>query len=121
MAQVQNLAFYQGDDFELVFRLKNKADGTPVDLTGCVPSSDIKVALADITKKLSFHASLSDTPTDGMIILTLTGAQTAGLVAGQGLIYDVQLKWPDGRIKTYLKGSITVEEKSHGRSTPDGR
>lgn len=107
MAQPYPLVFYQGDDFSMTFRLKNKGTGTPVDLTGCVPKADIKVALSDPNPKVSFTAGLLD-PLDGTVKLSLTGAQTAALAAGTALIYDCQLKWPDGTTKTYLGGAINV-------------
>lgn len=107
MAQPYNMVFYQGDDYELVFRLKNKGTGTPVNLTGAVPKSDIKQSASDNTVKISFTAALVN-PTDGTVRLSLTGAQTATLAAGEALVYDAQLKWPDNKIKTYLAGTINV-------------
>lgn len=107
MAQALNLVFYQGDDYQLVFRLKNKGTGTPVNLTGCVPKADIKLTLTDANPKLSFTAALLD-PLDGTVVLSLTGAQTSGLAAGTALVWDVQLRWPDATTKTYLAGTIAV-------------
>lgn len=107
MAQPYNMVFYQGDDFSMTFRLKNKGTGTPVNITGCVPKADMKLALTDATVKMSFTAALVD-PLDGTVSLSLTGAQTATLAAGTNLVYDCQLKWPDATTKTYLNGSISV-------------
>jgi len=107
MAQPYNLVFYQGDDYELVFRLKNKGTGTPVNLTGAVPKADIRITPPDTTVKVSFTATLLS-PTDGTVRLALTGTQTAALAAGQPLVYDAQLKWPDNKVKTYLAGTINV-------------
>ena len=107
MAQNKNLVFYHGDDFELVFRLKNKGTGTPIDLTGCTPRADIRVSYDDATVKQSFTAALLDA-SDGTVIISLTGAEVATLDAGTDLVWDVQLKWPDNKIKTYLFGTIHV-------------
>jgi hypothetical protein len=107
MAQPYNLVLYQGDDFELVFRLKNKGTGTPVNLTGCVPKADMRLTLTDPVVKMSFTASLLD-PLDGTVKLVLSGVQTGSLSAGVPLVYDCQLKWPDATTKTYLSGTINV-------------
>jgi hypothetical protein len=107
MAQPYNLVLYQGDDFELVFRLKNKGTGTPINITGCTPKADIKITASDTTVKASFGASILDA-TDGTVKLVLTGTQTAALAAGTALVYDAQLKWPDNKVKTYLSGTIAV-------------
>lgn len=108
MAQSYDLSFYQGDSFSLVFRIKNKGTGTPVNLTGCVPKSDIKLDVTDTVAVQAFTAALVNA-SDGTVSLSLTPTQTAALAAGTDLVYDVQLHWTDGTIKTYLKGVITVE------------
>jgi hypothetical protein len=107
MAQPYNLVLYQGDDFQLVFRLRNKGNGLPVNLTGAVPKADIKLTAADTNAKLSFTATLLD-PLDGTVSLVLTGTQVGALAAGTSLVYDCQLKWPDNTVKTYLGGTINV-------------
>jgi hypothetical protein len=74
---------------------------------GVVSLSDIKISTSDTTPKVSFTATLL-APTDGTVQLKLTGAQTAALADGVALVYDVQLKWPDNTVKTYLGGTINV-------------
>src|SRR5215831_4496278 len=101
MAQTQNLVFYHGDDFELIFRLKNKGTGLPIDLTGAEPRADIKTDVHDTTATLSFTAELYDA-TDGTTRISLTGAEVAELDPDTGYVWDVQLHWPDDTIKTYL-------------------
>lgn len=108
MAQTKNLVLYQGDSFELIFRLKEKGLGTPVDLTGCVPKSEIRLTPATPTVKVAFTAALVSPATDGKVRLSLTPAQTTALTAGEALVWDVQLLWPDGVVKTYLTGSVNV-------------
>lgn len=107
MAQTYNIVIYQGDDFELVFRLRDKGTGLPTNITGCVPKSDLKIAPTDNTPKASFTATLKN-PTDGTVSLVLTATQTAALAAGVNLVYDAQLKWPDNKIKTYLTGTVVI-------------
>lgn len=108
MPQAKNLVFYQGDTFELIFQLKEKGTGLPVDLTGCVPKSEIRLTPADAAVKLTFTSALIAPATDGKVRLSLTAAQVAGLVPSESLVWDVQLTWPDGSIKTYLNGTIAV-------------
>ena len=107
MAQPKNLVLYQGDTFELIFQLKNKGTGTPVDITGCTPKSEIRLTPATATVKVPFTAQLLDA-TQGKVRLSLTAAQTTALTPGEALVWDVQLLWPDGVVKTYLNGSINV-------------
>jgi hypothetical protein len=108
MAQTKNLVLYQGDTFELIFQLKEKGTGLPVNLTGCVPSSEIRTSAASPTVEETFTAELVSPATDGKVRLSLTAAETTDLSPGASLVWDVQLLWPDGVVKTYLAGSLNV-------------
>lgn len=108
MALTKNIVLYQGDDFELIFQLKNKGTGTPVNITGCTPKSEIRASPDAGTVTVAFAAAIMGAPTDGTVRLYLTSAQTAALTAGEQLVWDVQLLWPSGVIKTYLNGTVNV-------------
>lgn len=101
----KNISLYQGDTFELLFRLKS---GTSyVDLTGATPTAQIRASADAASPIISFTAALTDqTATPGGVMLTLSAAQTSGLTANG--VWDVQLAYPDGSVKTYLKGTVTV-------------
>lgn len=107
MAQTKNLVMYQGDTFELIFQLKEKGVGTPVNLTGCIPKSEIRTSAASPDVVETFTAVL-DPAVDGKVKLSLTAAETTALSPGAALVWDVQLLWPDGVVKTYLAGTINV-------------
>ena len=107
MAQTKNLVMYQGDTFELIFQLKEKGTGLPVDLTGCTPKSEIRISAASPDVVETFTAALAPA-IDGKVRLSLTAAETTALAPGTALVWDVQLLWPDGVVKTYLAGSINV-------------
>ena len=108
MAQAWNIVIYQGDTYELIFQLKNKGTGTPVDITGCVPKSEVRVTPSDASTVVSFTSAILGSPLDGKVRLSLTAAQTTALAPGQQMVWDVQLLWPGGVVKTYLNGTINV-------------
>lgn len=101
----RNLTLYQGDSFDFTFRLRQKnSDGTAgdyVDLTGVTPKAQIRATQDDSAVLMEFTAALTSNP--GEVTLTLTPTQTAALANG---VWDVQLTFPDGQVKTYLAGTI---------------
>lgn len=109
---VYNLTIYQGDTFELTFRLRDSVTRAYLDLTDCTVSSQIRLKESTATPLAVIAGALQDqTATTGGITLSLTPTETAALapVAGNtAYVWDVQLTWPGGRVETYLKGSVTV-------------
>jgi hypothetical protein len=107
MAQTKNLTLYAGDTFDMTFCLKQKGTGLPVDLTGCVPKAQVRTSAQDSTVMAEIDADIMVQSGAGIgkVILHLTPTQTATMTNG---VWDVQLTWPDGSIKTYLNGSVTI-------------
>jgi len=106
-----NISIYKGDTYKRVFRLTDGAIPTPaaIDLTGCVPKAQIRVDPADVSALIDFTATLHTQSggTLGEFEISLTHTETAGLAAA-AYVWDVQLTWPDGTVKTYLAGKCVV-------------
>ena len=109
----RNIQIYKGDSFALSFRLRSRdVNGDPsdyVDLSGCTAKAQIRETEDSSSIIAEFDAEVpTQTGTDlGRVNLSLEPAVTgaAGFIAGK---WDVQLTFPDGAVKTYLNGSVTV-------------
>jgi hypothetical protein len=113
------MLLYQGDDKRYPFRVRYRnLDGTvgaAVDLTGCIAKAQIRPTYASTEVLAEFTATVAVDQVNqrGIVLLSLTAAQTAALAvpssaqpddAGYYLIgvWDVQITYPDGRVQTYL-------------------
>jgi hypothetical protein len=104
MPTQKNLTLYQGDNFQLLFRLKDD-DGVYLDLTGCTPKSQVKDSVGG-TLIVEFVADLADqTTTPGGVLLSLDHTAATGVANG---VWDFQVTYPDGSVYTYLYGTVTV-------------
>jgi len=94
----------QGADFATVITVLT-ANGSPQDLTGATVSAAIKRTGATSMVSASFTATLSGTPTDGKVTLSLTAAQN---VLGAG----VSISDPNGQyvwdLKVVLSGGANL-------------
>lgn len=99
---------YRNDTFDgLVFSLKNSIDETPIDLTG----ASIKVQFRHNTSR-NFVIKELNIGT-GITILDAAGGRLAFdtfIVDWQAsnYVYDIEVTFADGRIKTYVKGSWKI-------------
>lgn len=104
----RNLTIYKGDTFDFTFKLRTKgafgAPGDYVDLTGATAKAQIRASQDDTTVMAEFTCSTGDDT--GSVSLQLSPTQTAALT-GNG-VWDVQITFADGAIKTYLAGTTTV-------------
>lgn len=100
----KNLTFYQGDSFSLKFRLKNPDTDVYLDLAGCTPKAQVRANADDASVMVEFTAALGSNP--GEVVLSLTPVQTAALTLPG--VWDVQLTFPDGSVRTYLAGTTKV-------------
>ena len=104
----------QGDTFTMVFTLlQTVIGGTPVDLTGCVAELAVRQSYASAVVYLLSSAAptanggtLTLGGTLGTIAALIPPADTLTLATGN---YALRVKFPDGSIRTYLEGSITVQ------------
>lgn len=90
--QVLDLVLYAGDGFKLRFVCKTP-DGAPIDVTGGVRAQVRVDRLSDDPPLADFAISLVDAYL-GVIIISLTGAQTQALVGDTGKFSGVwDLEW----------------------------
>lgn len=109
----QNIEIYKGDDFSIFFRIREKlANGDPgsyVDLTGAVGKAQIRQTEDTATVAAEFTVTIGDqVATPGSVLCTLTGAVTGALSITSPAKWDVQLTHADGKVRTYLAGSVTL-------------
>ena len=109
---VRNIEIYQGDTFEIFFRLRvlnpDESPGAYIDLTGCTPKAQIRTAPGASGSPLAeFDASLGNQATyPGSVLLELDAADSAGLSVNGA--WDCQLTLPSGKIRTYVAGTVTL-------------
>lgn len=117
----QDFTLYQGDRFELYFKVYSliwnaatgKYDKGPyVDLTGQTPKAQIKAQRGAAEAVVaSFACSLADQVADkGGVLCVLLPAQ-AELLTANSYVYDVQLSSDADHITTYITGQITVTKQ----------
>lgn len=84
-------------------------DGAPVDLTGTV-TAQVRDARADAAAVQTFAIDLTSHAT-GVVYISLTGAQTAGLLVSPATsfdgFYDVQWSPAGGQPITLVQGEVT--------------
>lgn len=105
----KNITIYQGDTYELIFRLKD-TNGDYVNLTGCTAKSQIRATASTGTVAAEFTATIltQSGATLGGVSLTLSAATTGALSLTTPGVWDVQLTWPDNTVRTYLAGTVTL-------------
>jgi hypothetical protein len=116
---IVNLNVYQGDRFELLFRLRSQVfnaisgkweSGGYLDLTGVTVKSQLRLKKEDTTVAAEFTCTVADqtvADTKGAVLCVLTPAQTA-LLAAPAYYYDVQVTSGPDAVTTYLQGQVMV-------------
>lgn len=105
-----SLSFVQGSTPRYTIVVKqNDANSTPVNLTGCTISGDIRLEYG-----APVLTSWNVSPTNlaqGRFEIHLTKTQTAALpVSGfrTSFVFDIDVTFPNGDVKTYLYGYLKV-------------
>lgn len=104
-----SLSFVQGSTARYSISIRQDTNLLPVDLTGCTFSGDIRQEYG-----APVLTSWNVTPTDlenGRFEIYLTNLQTAALpVSGfrTSFVFDVDIHFPNGDVKTYLYGYLKV-------------
>jgi hypothetical protein len=107
----KNLAIYKGDTYKFSFRLKEQSGAQNyVDLTGCTAKAEIRPDHDSETVLVEFTTEVPTQTGDdlGRVNLSLTPTETSAAASG---VWDVQLTWPDGMVKTYLAESVVVTKE----------
>jgi hypothetical protein len=103
LPQEVDLVLYRGDDFYLTVTVTAAAGG-PFDLTGYVPTAQIRETPDDADPPL---AAFTATVAANVITLHLTHTAAAALTVDPA-VWDVQIADPLGGITTLARGSVTV-------------
>lgn len=109
MPETVDIEIYRGDTFYRILRFRDDTTGNFLDLTSCVPEAQIRTtAVATGTLIADFDCDLLDQNTDpGAVSIRLSPLVTAALTTGG--FWDFQLTHPDGTVRTYLKGSVSLD------------
>jgi hypothetical protein len=108
--QQVDLALYAGDGAALRITVRNtESPPAPLDLTGAV-TAQIRHARPDAAPLVDFTVDAAEAAS-GVVVLHLTGAQTAALVNGTGEafkgVYDVQWTPEGSEPVTLVQGAVT--------------
>ncbi len=103
---ILNLQIDQGSTFSKQITVY-QTDGTTVqNLTGYTVASQVRKNYTS-TNYTTINATNND-PTNGVIVMSLTAAQTAALKAGR-YVYDLQITAADGTVSRTVEGIITIK------------
>jgi len=103
---ILNLQIDQGSTFSKQITVY-QTDGTTLqNLTGYTVASQVRKNYTS-TNYTTINATNND-PTNGVIVMSLTAAQTAALKAGR-YVYDLQITAADGTVSRTIEGIITIK------------
>lgn len=112
MARYEDFTFDQGSDIALELRLIDE-NKSAIDLTGYSVAAKLapNYAATD-SDKTTFTAFVAQPPTEGIVTLSLSNAQTDLLNPRRKYVYDVEVMFEDSDqeliIERVLEGLITV-------------
>ena len=103
---ILNLQIDQGSTFSKQITVY-QTDGTTVqNLTGYTVASQVRKNYTS-TNFVTINATNND-PTNGVIVMSLTATDTAGMKAGR-YVYDLQITAADGTVSRTIEGIITIK------------
>lgn len=105
----QNISIYKGDSFSFSFTLFQRDENgdpttDPVDLTDAEAKAQIRSTEDSGAVMAEFDVEHDDE--GGTVTLSLGPVATTALVSNG--VWDVQLTYPDGTVKTYLHGNMSL-------------
>lgn len=111
MAQYEYFTFDQGSDIAVELHLVD-ASGNPKNLTNYSGAATMKKSYSsDSADTQAFDFAIQAPPTDGIVTISLTNAQTDALDAGK-YVYDVEISYTDSNdntiIERILEGKIDL-------------
>ena len=105
MASILNQIIDQGSTWSKQITVY-QTDGTTVqNLTGYTVSSQLRKNYTS-TAYTTINAT-NNSPTNGIIVMSLTAVQTAALKSGR-YVYDLQIAAADGTVTRVIEGIITI-------------
>ena len=106
MASILNQVIDQGSTYSKSITVY-ETDGTTIqNLTGYTVASQVRKNYTS-TNYTTINATNND-PTNGVIVMSLTAVQTAGMKAGR-YVYDLQITAADGTVSRTIEGIITIK------------
>lgn len=99
-----DMEFWRGDTQVFNIVLQNE-DGTPIDLTGATAMAVIRQDFTNPTT-YEFDCSIHD---GNQVTITLS-AETSATIPGGNYIWNFQITFSDGSVRTFLAGDVTVDE-----------
>lgn len=119
MAKSISLNWIKGDTERLYFIVRE--DDAAISLTGYEVWCTLKASYTDaddavtsIQKVIGDGITLTNHDVDGVLVteglitITFDAADTKTLTPGKAYSYDIQIRTPDGDIKTLVTGQVTV-------------
>lgn len=111
MAQYEYFTFDQGSDIAVELHLVD-ASGNKKNLTNYSGAATMKKSYSsDSSDTQAFDFAIQAPPTDGIVTISLTNAQTDALDAGK-YVYDVEISYTDSNdntiIERILEGKIDL-------------
>ena len=104
MASILNQVIDQGSTFSKQITVYETDGSTIQNLTGYTASSQLRKIYTS-TAYTTINAT-NNSPTSGIIIMSLTATQTAALKSGR-YVYDLQITAADSTVTRVIEGVIT--------------
>ena len=105
MAAILNLIIDQGTTFSKQIAVFETDGITVQNLTGATATSQLRKNYTS-TNYETINATINS-PTTGIIVMSLTAVETAALKAGR-YVYDLQVTYSDATVNRIIEGVITV-------------
>ena len=106
MAAVANLSMDQGATFTSDITVKD-ITGNVFDLTGYTAVAKLAKGYSSTRTRTTITTTIANDPTTGVITLSLTATETAGL-DGERYVYDLEIVSAGNTVTRALEGIITV-------------
>lgn len=102
-----NVKIWRGDSWTQTFAIL--ADTTPVDLSGCTILVQVRPTPSSSTVALELTTADSTIGIGGVDYNQITLNKIVNVAAG-AYVYDMNVTFPSGEVKTYLWGNFIVQE-----------
>jgi hypothetical protein len=102
-----NVQIWRNDSWSQIFTII--ADSVPVNLTGCTITIQVRKTASASTIDLTLSTSDSSITIGGVSNNQITLNKKVTIAAGSYL-YDMNVSFPSGVVKTYVWGSFFVQE-----------
>lgn len=102
-----NIKIWRNDTWSQTFAIL--ADTTPVDLTGCTIVIQVRQTPSSATVDLTLSTANSSISIGGLNRNQITLNKKVDVAAGS-YVYDMNVTFPSGEVKTYIWGNFIVQE-----------